>query len=237
MQKLLSVYYQCCYKGHWRELNEVLNFKIANPSNEKGLLNKCVKGAHQRRLTSNTVDLAVNALYQARILHKTYIDFEAMYDEIRPLLTNIVGIGDLTVYDTALRIGFVMFPILLPQQYVYLARGAMDGAVKLLNAPNQLKYREPSSRFAPYFGNLSSHFVEDFLCVMKKYLVAGGVNHKIPLPPDASECGCLCAERVRNTHSGKADSVCSKDNCCGFCKRICNDKGEMNEDYIENDNY
>ena len=83
MQKLLSVYYQCCYKGHWRELNEVLNFKIANPSNEKGLLNKCVKGAHQRRLTSNTVDLAVNALYQARILHKTYIDFEKVMKIIR----------------------------------------------------------------------------------------------------------------------------------------------------------
>jgi len=225
MQELLSLYYQCCYQGHWRELNEVLKYSLTRPS-QQTLLQKCVKGGHQYCIANASISQAVINLQNAGILTKKYADFEALYDDVRKIIGNISGIGDLTIYDTALRIGFIMFPIVLPQNYVYLARGAMRGAKKILGT-NKLKYREQASVFSPYFGNLSSHFVEDFLCIMEDFLCKGGVVAGKPLPP--AICQCNCATELRGQQP-----VSSSQNCSCFCSRLSNEKGEYKEEYIDN---
>jgi hypothetical protein len=53
-----------------------------------------------------------------------------------------------------------------PCQYVYLCAGAMDGAKALLGR-NNLKFREPTKVFEPYFGTCPSIFIEDILCIFK----------------------------------------------------------------------
>ena len=120
MQKLLSLYYQCCYQGHWRELNEVLKFSLTNPSpSQQKLLGKCVKGGHQYCIAEKVIRSAIRKLNSAKILSTKYNNFEVLYDDVRKTIGKIKGIGDLTIYDTALRIGFIMFPIVLPEEYVF----------------------------------------------------------------------------------------------------------------------
>ena len=225
MQKLLSVYYQCCYQGHWNELNRVLNYTFAKPSDEEGILHKCVKGAHQYCISKAAINNAVKNLKKARILSTKYNNFEVLYDDVRNAIANIKGIGDLTVYDTALRLGFIMFPIVLPNEYIYLARGAKRGAEKLLG--KAVHYREHISIFMPYFGNLSPHFIEDFLCVMEDFLCTGGVIGGNALPPIICQCGCAVELKDHQ-------SVSSTHNCSCFCSRINNEKGELKEEYLDN---
>ena len=228
MQKLLSTYYQCCYRGHWNELSRVLNYSLQTPPPaEKDILYMCVRGAHQYCIKSVAIKDAVDALYNAKVLHTKYIDFEALYDDIRSLLISISGIGNLTIYDTALRIGFIMNPIVLPRQYVYLACGAMRGAENLLNAKGALNYREPAYLFSPCFGNLSSHFVEDFLCVMEDFLCNGKTQGAIP------PAGCLCS-CAKNLQQSQTNCVVPQDSCC--CMRICNEKGELKDKYLDDGN-
>ena len=225
MQKLLSLYYQCCFHGHWNELNNVLKFKLSHSSKKKALLAMCVKGAHQYCISKQSIKDAVIILTKAKILSTKYNNFEVLYDDVKNAIGNIKGIGDLTIYDTALRIGFIMYPIVLPNEYVYLARGAKRGAENLLG--KTVHYREHISIFAPYFGNLSSHFVEDFLCVMEDFLSKGGVVSGKPLPP--AICQCRCALELNGQQS-----ITSIHNCSCFCSRIINESGEIIEKYLDN---
>ena len=47
-----------------------------------------------------------------------------------------------------------------------MAAGAKTGAEKLLNS-NNLRFREPTKIFFPFFGSLPSAFIEDMLCIFK----------------------------------------------------------------------
>ncbi len=226
MQNLLSLYYQCCYQGHWRELNEVLKYSLTNPS-KKQLLRQCVKGGHQYCISKRAINNAVKKLNNAKILSTKYNNFEVLYNDVRNAIGKIKGIGDLTIYDTALRLGFIMFPIVLPEEYIYLARGAKRGAENLLG--KAVHYREHFSIFTPYFGNLSSHFIEDFLCIMDEFLsnANGGVVVGKALPP--AMCQCRCA-----TDLNGQQSIGAIGNCSCFCSRIKNEIGEFKEEYIDN---
>ena len=226
MQELLSVYYQCCYQGHWRELNKLLDFSLTKPSHQQ-LLEKCVKGGHQYCISKDSIDKAVEKLKKAKILSIKYNNFEVLYDDVKNAIGNIKGIGDLTVYDTALRLGFIMFPIVLPREYVYLARGAKRGAENLLG--KAVHYREHISIFAPYFGNLSSHFIEDFLCIMEDFLCIGGVSTGKALPP--AICLCKCALEMKGQLS-----LSSIQNHSCFCSRLSNENGVLKEQYMDNGN-
>ena len=84
----------------------------------------------------------------------------------------IRGIGELAVYDTALRIGAKLD--LLPTQ-VYLHRGTRDGAAEIRIDP-----RCPSitvAELASAFAVLEPHEIEDCLCIFK------GLLADKPLPP------------------------------------------------------
>ena len=96
------------------------------------------------------------------------------------------GIGELAVYDTALRIGAKLD---LPPARVYLHRGTRGGAEAL-----GLDHRRPSiavSALPRAFAPLDAHEIEDCLCIFKK-LLSGERS------PRVASCRCSgrgCARR------------------------------------------
>lgn len=89
-------------------------------------------------------------------------DFESLYDYLRPK-QKIKYIGDITIYDAIFRLGLNIG--ILPHDYVYLHRGAMKGAKKLLNK-RTLNFREPITKFPPQVQSLD-WLIEPFLCLKK----------------------------------------------------------------------
>ena len=161
------------------------------------ILHECVcnRHGHQYCIPNNAVNIAVIALMKSKYIGKhhksvpfiksgsnkinggnmSFSDFEDLHDFVRYAIGSINGIGPLTVYDTAKRIGHILTYPVYPQEYVYLSAGAMDGAQALLGCSN-LNFREPIEKFQPYFGTLGSIFVEDILCIFKDVLKTNTKN-------------------------------------------------------------
>lgn len=175
------------------EMNEVRDLYLSEAPIED-VLRECVcqRHGHQYCIPSKAVDDAIDALLkgefvflnkvnpfvQSNRLYEGFADFEQLYDFVASVIAGISGIGPLTVYDTAKRIGHLFANPIYPQQYVYLSGGAMDGAKALLGT-NNLKFREPAGLFEPYFKGLSSVFIEDILCIFKSTFASlGGATVK-----------------------------------------------------------
>jgi len=120
---------------------------------------------HQCRLQNTT-------LQQARNIHLANMDAIEQtkdFDQLIGLFDVILGpvhrIGELYIYDTALRIGAKAN--LLPKQ-VYLHAGTRDGA-KALGISKKAKVVEPASLPAE-FKELEPYGIEDVLCIYKDIL-------------------------------------------------------------------
>jgi hypothetical protein len=87
--------------------------------------------------------------------------FEELFAVIESLI--IPGIKEMTVYDTAHRIGAKLG---LEPRLVYLHRGTRDGAV-LLGFSRKLRTLEPS-QLPPAYQGLRPYEIEDCLCMYKK---------------------------------------------------------------------
>lgn len=112
-------------------------------------------------------------------LRRTFATFEDLYESVRKDTEPICGIGHLTIYDIALRIGFLYDEPLLPKEYVYIQAGALKGIVNLSSDPLYSHLfpprawaagAYPASDFTAAFGPMESMFIEDFLCVFHKEL-------------------------------------------------------------------
>lgn len=172
------------------EMNDIRE-KYRNGVKIDEILNDCVcnRHGHQYCIPKNAVKEAVDALMKSVFvcgktskpfvlgnkLFNGFADFEQLYDFVNSVIGKISGIGPLTVYDTAKRIGHIFENPIYPKQYVYLAAGAMAGAIKLLNRKT-LSFREPIIVFQPYFGTLSSIFIEDILCIYKGLFRANSIT-------------------------------------------------------------
>ena len=175
------------------EMNKVRDWYWSGKS-IKEVIKECVcqRHGHQYCISEDSINNAVDALLNSEFvgvqkvapfvqknkLFEGFVDFEQLYDYIASIIAGIPGIGPLTVYDTAKRIGHLFANPIYPQQYVYLSAGAMDGAKALLGTKN-LKFREPTALFEPYFRGLPSIFVEDILCIFKStFSSLGGATVK-----------------------------------------------------------
>lgn len=151
------------------------------------VLRKCVcnRHGHQYCIPEDAVDEAVKKLKQSIIItsssqevsfvigekiNNVFVDFEELYDFIHSVIGNISGIGQLTIYDTARRIGHLLDTPIYPKMYVYLAAGAKEAAESLFKT-KPLKFREPIDKFTPFFGTFPSVFIEDLLCVYKSQII------------------------------------------------------------------
>ena len=91
--------------------------------------------------------------------------FDELHEAVRGVGDPIRGIGELAVYDTALRIGAQLG---LDPERVYLHRGTRDGAAAV-----GVDHRRQSiavSKLPPSFARLAPHEIEDCLCIFKEFL-------------------------------------------------------------------
>lgn len=154
-----------------------------------GLISQCRNG-HQTQLRRIPISQAAKIIEDADKASDTenpdkkdewFSDFEALYDDVRGLLKDVDGIHDLTIYDTALRIGWNKDPQLIPEKYVYLHRGAMEGALalqkiseltgkKYFTYKGKPGYRVELTYFREDLQALGANHLEDFLCVFHSIL-------------------------------------------------------------------
>lgn len=171
----------------------------------------CNRHGHQYCIPNTAVENAVNALMDSKFVRadmkvtpfingnkvsEVFEDFEELYDFISLVISGIPGIGPLTVYDTAKRIGHSFGTPIYPKSYVYLAAGAKNGAEALLKKKG-LRFREPIQLFGPSFGSFPSIFIEDMLCIYEPLFSKCSVN------PITKEINISCSYKNINSASLK----------------------------------
>lgn len=119
--------------------------------------------SHQRRIPQRALVQARDRLLKANLpACKT---FHQLHDVVAQTIGRIRGIGDLTIYDIATRVG--AFLSLEPDR-VYLHRGTREGAGYLLSVAGRqwVWPRELPSAFL----ELRPREIEDCLCIFKRQL-------------------------------------------------------------------
>lgn len=136
---------------------------------------------HQRRVGSDILDEAIRVLHSAGFDSAGqyfsngnptgFVDFEELYDFVEGKLGHINGIGGLTIYDIAVRIGWHQNPRVLPKDYVYIHAGTKVGAEKVLGI-RIIGKRIPFSFFngLSRLSGLDALELEDYLCIHKNQL-------------------------------------------------------------------
>ena len=119
--------------------------------------------SHQRRIPGPVLAQARDALL--KLDYNTVRTFAELHEKVAGALRPIRGIGLLTIYDTAHRIG--AFLKLSPEQ-VYLHGGVGTGASALGIDDRPAKL--PMAVFPPPFQCLRPEQVEDCLCIFKSQL-------------------------------------------------------------------
>lgn len=119
---------------------------------------------HQRRLSSTTLTAAYNAI--KRCAFNECSNFHELFCLVDETVRQIDGIGELYVYDTALRIG--AFLRLSPDR-VYLHAGVRVGARALgFTGGDYILCSDLPDEFLA----LLPHQIEDCLCIYKRELAA-----------------------------------------------------------------
>lgn len=119
--------------------------------------------SHQWRIHGNVLTQARDALLE--LDYRDVHAFHDLYEKVALTLRPIRGIGLLTIYDTAHRLGAYLK---LSPEEVYLHAGVRVGAqaLGLDDRPAKL----PMSLFPPAFQRLRPEQVEDCLCIYKSQL-------------------------------------------------------------------
>lgn len=120
---------------------------------------------HQRRIPRAVLDESrIRLLKEIKRLEDAGT-FEELFDVVDSVIGVIEGIGELTVYDTALRIGAKLG---LEPENVYLHAGTRVGA-RNLGVSSSAKYI-PVSSFPNALRKLKAREIEEVLCIYKDYL-------------------------------------------------------------------
>ena len=121
---------------------------------------------HERRITNDALTNFHNALLEQKMNLLNADSFDTIMDIVGEIGKKISGIGNLTAYDCAMRIGANLGK--LPQKFVYAHRGAtvvVDG---------HAQHKFPFEAFRPELTrNLKAYEIEDFLCVFHTERKAG----------------------------------------------------------------
>ena len=115
-------------------------------------------------MSATLAGIAAKRLDAAKILSTAYASFEDLYDAIRAAIGGLKGIGDVALYDIAVRIGFYLG--VYPCDYVYYHSYLKESARELLGVKRLKSFRAPVSDFRSVFSNMPAIFIEDILCSM-----------------------------------------------------------------------
>jgi hypothetical protein len=120
---------------------------------------------HQRRAPKESLCAAEKALLKEEADLLAARDFAALHDLVKASVGDIRKLGELYIYDTALRIGRTLGKS--PEE-VYLHRGTRVGARALKLDCSKVSLRK--NQLPPELRGVAPEVVEDFLCVCKKPL-------------------------------------------------------------------
>jgi hypothetical protein len=123
---------------------------------------------HQTRIPQRSLEESRRVLVEHCKEIERCSSFDDLFDLIEALTSHIPQIGELYVYDIALRIGAKLGT--LPDR-VYLHRGTRDGAKALGLDPKARAH--PITAFPSPFADLAPHEIEDVLCIYKRRLGGG----------------------------------------------------------------
>lgn len=124
--------------------------------------------SHQRRITRKAIQEANRLLLETHDELQTCKSFHELWVLIRKTLEPAVGIGELYIYDTALRIGAYLN--LLPDR-VYLHAGTRAGANAFGFVTKQKEWLN-LDELPNILRELLAHEVEDILCIYKDKAVS-----------------------------------------------------------------
>jgi hypothetical protein len=143
---------------------------------------------HQRRIPQAVLNEAEYRLQRARNTLKHAPDFAALHRLVESEIGSIHGIGMLTVYDVAHRVGAFLgkTPAL-----VYLHAGTQAGAAALGFTRETI---DPAALPAT-FARLSAAEIEDCLCIYKDQLRGGEI--RTGLLQRSGRCGNIRSSRLR----------------------------------------
>ena len=120
--------------------------------------------SHQTRLKANHLAEAARVLAKQLEDIEAVAHFAALHGLLKKLLASRAGLGELYLYDTALRIGAKLG--LMPQA-IYLHAGTRAGAKALkLSVTGNILLK---SELPLPLQELEPHELEDVLCIYKKY--------------------------------------------------------------------
>ena len=125
--------------------------------------------SHQCRIPKAVLRRAKTSLEAATPQIARVESFHALHQLIAKCLASIRGIGELYIYDTALRLGAFLR---LTPEYVYLHAGTRAGARALGLDLSDGFLRVPL--LPKPIQTLLPHEIEDFLCIYKAQLAAEG---------------------------------------------------------------
>ena len=182
----------------WSEMNEIKSYYKGCVSNQSGcysfdeVIRMCVRGlyttGHQKRVDGQAINMAVSNLMTGKFtdfrtgkncslvnkrtisFYKHFVDFEELYDAVLQLIGNITGIGYVTLYDTARRIGYLLDQPIYPVAYVYLHYNCVNKAAQSI-LRRRLAYREPATSFLCEFCAFPSICIEDILCIFSDVFI------------------------------------------------------------------
>lgn len=126
--------------------------------------------SHHFRIPKQKRQMMINLLASKKYETGSYRDFDALFDHVcaDAQAAGIVTSPNLWIYDICTRIGIVMSSPIEPVAYVYLFRGAMEGAKKWISIG--LHWREKTvdlCAIRPELSVLSSADIENLLCIYK----------------------------------------------------------------------
>lgn len=120
---------------------------------------------HQRRIKKDAIEAVRQALILKKV--KNTKSFEELHAYVTATCSGINGIGELYIYDAALRIGAALG---LSPELVYLHAGTKMGAKALgldyKKSPQAVKDLLANASVKPIH-KLIPHEIEDFLCIFK----------------------------------------------------------------------
>ena len=118
---------------------------------------------HQYLIPQKLLELAEGRLQAAARRLSAAADFDALHEAVKREIGSVHGIGELTVYDIAHRIGAYLGK---PPTLIYLHRGTKEGAAVLGFRGETLDPAKLPSAFA----RLAPAEIEDCLCIYKDQL-------------------------------------------------------------------
>lgn len=167
LSDIVNCYIRCCRPGAVKELSKFKPVSLSEAIKMAGTARdpEGKKFAHQWRIQNSVLEKFADRLERNRAEISASRTFEGLFDiicGIRKAKADLKGIGKLTIYDTALRIGTNLG---LRPDHIYLHAGTTDGA-KALDLYDGQDRLDPIG-VPKVLNRLEPYEIEDLLCIYK----------------------------------------------------------------------